>query len=164
VRRLLAPASTAAGLAAALHACAPAAYQAATPVAFDTAAVWIVQGTDSARLNVEVADTRHEQEVGLSGRDSLDPAWGMLFRFAETRSGDEGFWMVGTAMPLDVAFMDGAGVIRKILGMDVCHASDPVDECPGYFPGIPYVAALEVNRGWLRARNLDVGAHVRVVE
>ncbi len=128
--------------------------------AFDSATVWVVQGTDSARLTAEIADSRRKQEIGLSGRPSLEPDHAMLFMFDAERSGEEGFWMVDTKMPLDIAFMDAAGVIRKVLEMDVCNEAHPTDECPGYFPGVPYWSALEVRRGWFAERGFGVGARV----
>lgn len=130
---------------------------------FDSATVWVVQASDSARLTAEIADSRRKQEVGLSGRPSLGHDHAMLFEFDAERSGDDGFWMVGTKMPLDIAFMDGAGVIRKILGMDVCDEAHAVDDCPGYFPGVPYWSALEVERGWFAEQGLGVGAHLGII-
>jgi len=86
----------------------------------------------------------------------------MLFEFDRPRSGDDGFWMWRTRIPLDIAFVDEAGVILVILGMDVCE-SDDLESCPGYFSGVRYVAALETNRGWFSRNGIDVGARVIVV-
>lgn len=162
MRELLACATLAAGTCLWAAACTPARYRSEGAISFDTAAVWVVRGADSSRLAVEVADSRRKQEVGLSGRSSLAPDAGMLFVFDVERSGEDGFWMVGTRMPLDIAFMDDGGVIKKLLQMDVCEEADGVDACPGYFPGVPYRSALEVNRGWFAKRGLGVGAHVRI--
>lgn len=130
-------------------------------VPFDTALAWIRHGADSTRISVEVAESRAQQEVGLSGRRSLDPAWGMLFLFDEPRSGDDGFWMWRTLVPLDVAFIDGSGVIRRILSMDSCPATSR-EACPEYYPGLPYASALEANSGWFAANGIGEGASVRV--
>lgn len=162
MRELLACATLATGTCFWTGACAPARYRAGAGLAFDTAAVWVVHGSDSSRLSVEVADSRRKQELGLSGRSALAPDAGMLFVFDTERSGEDGFWMVGTRIPLDIAFMDDAGVIRKILQMDVCEEAGGVDACPGYFPGVPYRSALEVNQGWFAKRGVGVGARVRV--
>jgi uncharacterized protein len=159
VRDLLRRAA-AVGAASIVWACAPAANRPAPAVAFDSTRVWVVQGTDSTRLSVEVARSEREYEVGLSGRASLDPDRGMLFEFHAMRSGDDGFWMLDTLVPLDIAFMDERGVIVRILSMDVCDAPNPDEDCPGYFPRVPYASALEVGRGWFAAHGIAVGARV----
>jgi hypothetical protein len=131
------------------------------PVAFDTATVWLVEPGDSSSIVVEVARTSTQQERGLSRRPSLDGG-GMLFLFTEPRSGDDGFWMWQTPFPLDIAFIDQGGIVRRIMSMEPC-LEESVDACPGYFPEVPYASALEVGRGWFEERGIDVGARVRVV-
>jgi hypothetical protein len=131
------------------------------PVAFDTATVWLVEPGDSSSIVVEVARTRAQHERGLSRRPSLDGS-GMLFLFTEPRSGDDGFWMWQTPFPLDIAFIDQDGVVRRIMSMEPC-LEESVDACPGYFPEVPYASALEVGRGWFEERGIGVGARVRVV-
>jgi uncharacterized membrane protein (UPF0127 family) len=160
VRGLLAAAAGSA--ATLLLSCTPGAYRAAPSVAFDSTSIWILHGADSTALSVEVADSEREYEVGLSGRAALTSGWGMLFAFDSVRSGDDGFWMVGTRMPLDIAFIDERGVISRILSMEVCDQPRPDEDCPGYFPRVPYAAALEVGRGWFAAHGIEAGARVRV--
>jgi uncharacterized protein len=130
-------------------------------VAFDTAQVWILAGADSVSLQVEIAETDRQREVGLRDRPSLDPEAGMLFLLEAPRSGDEGFWMWRTRIPLDIAFLDGTGEIVAILGMEPCTGADPED-CPEHAPGVDYVAALEVNRGWFEGKGVAEGHRVRV--
>jgi len=133
-------------------------------VAFDTAQVWILAGPDSVPLQVEIAETDRQREVGLRDRPSLDPEAGMLFLLEAPRSGDEGFWMWRTRIPLDIAFLDGAGEIVAILGMDPCTGTHPGD-CPEHAPGVDYVAALEGNRGnrgWFEEKGVTEGHRIRV--
>jgi hypothetical protein len=132
-----------------------------TPVAFGSAEVWVRQGADSARLVVEVARSLQQQALGLMDRPSLAPEAGMLFVFEEPRSA--GFWMWRTLMPLDVAFMDEAGIVRSILTLDPCEGRDS-DDCPEHRPGVEYFSALEVNAGWFARHGLGVGARVTVRE
>ena len=145
-----------------LASCRVAVSPSSAPVRFDTATAWIHQDTDSTALLVEIARSEAEQERGLSGRSFLDADSGMLFQFDRVRSGDEGFWMVGVEIPLDIAFLDENGVILRVLTMDLCRGAGPADSCPGYFPGVEYSAALETNRGWFEANGIDVGASVVV--
>lgn len=147
----------------ALGSCQTATYSGPASITFETATAWIYQGADSTALRVEIARSRPEQELGLSGRSVLEPGSGMLFAFEETRSGDDGFWMVGVEVPLDIAFLDDEGRILRILTMDLCQDSSSVDTCPGYYPDVEYRSALEVNRGWFTRNGIGVGARVVVV-
>ncbi len=129
------------------------------PVAFDSAQVVVVDGNQRAELLVEIAETRHQQIRGLSGRDALDPDSGMLFLFQGERGGDEGFWMYRTRIPLDIAFLDGDGMVLRILTMEPCLELRS-EACPTYAPGIPYHSALEANEGWFAANGLAAGSRV----
>ena len=130
-------------------------------VTFDSAVAWVRQGADSARLEIEVAASREQHEVGLAGRSSLPADGGMLFLFDPPRSAEDGFWMWRTSFPLDIAFIDDGGTIRRVLAMEPCTAASQSD-CPGYFPDLPYASALEVNRGWFTRNGVGVGSSVRV--
>ena len=87
----------------------------------------------------------------------------MLFQFDRVRSGDEGFWMVGVEVPLDIAFLDGDALILRILTMDLCQSELSANSCPGYFPGVEYSSAMEANLGWFEKKGIAVGARVVVV-
>jgi len=126
-------------------------------VSFDTASVWIQGQGDPVHLLVEVADDERRQSLGLMYRDSLDRDSGMLFVHDADQEASRGFWMWRTRIPLDIAFIDGDGVIRRILSMEPCPLTY-ADDCPAYVPGVPYRYALEVNRGWFEARGVGVGA------
>lgn len=129
------------------------------PIAFDTAHVVVEDGAQRAELLVEIAETENQQIRGLSGRDSLDPDSGMLFLFDGERSGQDGFWMYRTRIPLDIAFLDGDGVILGILTMAPCRELRSED-CPTYAPDVPYHSALEANGGWFAAMGLGEGSRV----
>lgn len=144
-----------------LGACAPPASIPPGAVSFDSATVWIRHGADSTRVVIEVAASRAQHEAGLAGRPSLDPDSGMLFVFDPPRSADEGFWMWRTRVPLDIAFIDGDGVIIGILRMDPCSAATQ-DDCPGYFAEAGYASALEMTRGWFSRYGIEPGSSVRV--
>jgi uncharacterized membrane protein (UPF0127 family) len=92
-------------------------------------------------IDVEVADSPHEWQVGLMNRTSLPPDAGMIFVFPENENA--GFWMKNTLIPLSIAFADDQGTILSILDMEPCRA----DPCKVYDPGVAFRTALEVNQG-----------------
>ncbi|MDI6850849.1 MAG: DUF192 domain-containing protein [bacterium] len=99
-------------------------------------------------LYVELATTPEEWEKGLMGRDSLPDSCGMLFIFpySDIRS----FWMKNTTVPLSLAYIDSAFVIREIYDLT------PLDETPVFSKErIQYV--IEVNQGWFDKNGIKAG-------
>ena len=131
------------------------------PIAFDSGTVRIIGGTDTVVLRVEVASTPDQQEVGLMERTSLAPNGGMIFTYAEVQPKTDAFWMFRTRIPLDIAFVDSAGRIAAILGMDPCESPNP-EWCRNYRAGVRYVSALEVNRGFFAGHGIGVGHALRL--
>ena len=123
---------------------------------FDTATVRIAAAADTHRVTVELAETPEQQALGLMERRSLAADAGMLFLYATAQPESSAFWMFRTRIPLDIAFIDSAGVIRTIRTMEPC-TSELAQSCPSYAAGAPYRAALEVNGGWFAARRIAVG-------
>lgn len=117
-----------------------------------------VIATDSGDVSVEVevADTPDEREVGLMNRESLAEDAGMIFLFESSHRG--GFWMKDTLIPLSIAFVGGNGRIARILDMEPCRA----DPCPVYDPGVAYESALEVNRGAFARWGVQEGDRLRL--
>lgn len=126
---------------------------------FDTARVRIASAADTARLTVQLAASDAQKTLGLMERRHLPDTAGMLFLYAATQPDSSGFWMFRTRLPLDIAFLDSAGVIRAIRRMAPCESS-LAQGCPVYTAGVPYRAALEVNAGYFERRGLRVGDRV----
>jgi uncharacterized membrane protein (UPF0127 family) len=105
-------------------------------------------------VTVEVADNLWERSTGLMGREELDEDAGMVFLVDEPTSSP--FWMKDTLIPLSVAFWGPERRIFRIRHMEPCR-SDP---CPYYWPGGPWIGALEVNRGFFEEQGVEVGDRV----
>jgi uncharacterized membrane protein (UPF0127 family) len=118
-----------------------------------TATLRLVARDDhQARLSVEIADTREERAVGLSGRPELAPDAGMLFVF---QARGAGFWMKDTLIPLSVAFIASCGEIVHIVDMEPLSLqlhNSPVD----------YAFAIETNQGWYQQNRIAVGDTVEL--
>lgn len=109
-------------------------------------------------VDVRVAATPAARSRGLQGVTALPSGAGMLFTFPEAAA-HGGFWMRGTLVPLDIAFV-AAGEVIAVATMRPC----PADPCPITRPDGPYDAALEVPAGWLAEAGVGPGARLRVLD
>ncbi|MHC4473737.1 MAG: DUF192 domain-containing protein [Planctomycetota bacterium] len=107
---------------------------------------------------VEVAADPASRHRGLMERDSLQADTGMLFVYPTERPLE--FWMKNTRIPLSICFIDRAGVVVRILDMEP-DPGTPDHLLPRYRSGRPATYALEMERGWFRAKGVRVGDRVR---
>ncbi|MBC7184592.1 MAG: DUF192 domain-containing protein [Marinobacter sp.] len=115
-----------------------------------------VSGDDSVPVRLEVASTADQRRKGLMGRAALPPDAGMLFRYQEPRSADHGFWMYKTLIPLDIAYLNGEGVIGSIRHMVPCASASGAG-CPSYPAGVAFIDAVEMNAGFFRQHQIRQG-------
>ncbi|MGH2754450.1 MAG: DUF192 domain-containing protein [Actinomycetota bacterium] len=119
----------------------------------------ILDGEEGSTLiDVEIAETDEQRQLGLMHRTCLEEDAGMVFIFFDESQG--GFWMKNTLIPLSVAFFDVDGKILKILDMQPCEA----DPCEIYDPGVPYMGALEVNEGAFDGWGIEEGDEFHIVQ
>ncbi len=111
----------------------------------DTASVFV--GGKTYRL--EVAATPLLRERGLSGRESLCSACGMLFLFE--RPGAYAFWMKGMRFPLDIVWVTN-GSISHI------ERRVPTDSREALVPDQEADFVLEFNAGAMDG--VQIGDHV----
>lgn len=115
------------------------------------------------RFAIEIADDQDERARGLMYRRELAPDSGMLFIYDTPRP--VSFWMRNTYIPLDLIFMDAAGIIRHIH-----RNARPFDETPlpGALPSDPApdrLMVLEIAAGQADRQGLQIGqpmAHPRL--
>jgi hypothetical protein len=104
-------------------------------------------------FSVELADDQDEVERGLMFRTELAADAGMLFDFGESMI--VSMWMKNTLIPLDIAFIDEAGVIRRIAKNASPRSLENISSEE------PVLAALEVNGGVFDRLEVKVGDRVR---
>jgi len=103
-------------------------------------------------VEAEVADESDERTIGLMGRKELAEGKGMLFVFREPQP--LGFWMRDTLVPLSIAYINAAGVIREI------HDLQPLDETPARSAFRDLLYALEVPQGWFHKNKILPGDRI----
>lgn len=110
---------------------------------------------DNECIDLEVADSPSELIRGLSGRSSLAPNGGMLFKFG--KSDRHCMWMKDTSFSLDMIFLDEE---RKIINI---HKNVPPDSFPSAFcsNGLSYYA-IEVNAGVADRAGLKTGQTLKL--
>ena len=97
-------------------------------------------------VEAEVADEIDERTIGLMGREELAEGKGMLFVFREPQAMN--FWMRDTLVPLSIAYINAAGIIREI------HELKPLDETAARSAFRDLVYALEVPQGWCQRNKI----------
>jgi uncharacterized membrane protein (UPF0127 family) len=99
-------------------------------------------------LDVQLAQTPQERQIGLMFRKEMPQHEGMLFVFEQAAT--QCFWMRNTLIPLTAAFVDDDGTIVNLADMkpqtDDSHCSVK-----------PVRFVLEMNQGWFARRNIQAG-------
>jgi uncharacterized protein len=107
-------------------------------------------------IQLEVAGTPQQQEMGLMYRPPLPQDRGMLFPFQPPRWVQ--FWMKNTPSPLDMVFLRN-GVVRAIAANAPPCTADP---CPTYGSRTPIDQVIELRSGRAAELGLKVGDRVAV--
>ena len=102
-----------------------------------------------ARLRVQLALSRPEQQQGLMYRQEMASDAGMLFVFE--RAGQRSFWMRNTYLPLDILYIDRSGIVQEIYPMFPLVEESVVSRSE------EIVMALEINQGEAQRQQISVG-------
>ena len=102
-------------------------------------------------IQVEIASTPKQREIGLMGRTRLETGTGMLFVFEQKAT--HCFWMRNTLIPLSIAFLADDGTIVDIQDM---QPQTQTFHCPRG----PIRYALEVPQGGFRSKDIRLGMRV----
>ncbi len=115
--------------------------------------VVISSATGEHQFQVELADDNEERRVGLMYRAELATGTGMLFDFGDPQP--ISMWMKNTLIPLDMAFIDGKGVIRRIAANTTPRSLESIAS------GAHVTAVLEVNGGAFERLGVKAGDTVK---
>jgi len=111
-------------------------------------------------IQVEIADSPPEWELGLSYRDTLADDHGMLFVFPnESR---RVFWMRGCNFDIDVAYIESNGTISEIITMKKEPLDTPPESLktyPSQSTTIKYV--LEMIGGWFEKHEIPASTRIK---
>ena len=101
----------------------------------------VIQTASGQKYNftVEIADTNEQRQRGLMYRKEMAADAGMIFDFGTSRRVQ--MWMENTVLPLDMLFIDRAGIVRGIKQNAVPYSRDIIDSVTE----VKYV--LELNAG-----------------
>jgi uncharacterized protein len=111
---------------------------------------------NSSRIELEVAQTPAQQEIGLMFRTSIANNRGMLFPFNPARP--VGFWMKNCLMALDMVFIRSERVIDIRANVPPCRQ----DPCPSYGPKAPVDHVLELGAGRAASLGLQIGDPITI--
>ncbi len=127
-----------------------------TPTAIPAPPIAIVEGQV---FTLEVAATSEERSRGLMARTRLPYNAAMLFIYSRERN--LVFWMKDTLIPVDILFLDSAGIVVDVQTM----APEPGvrdAELTRYPSAGPARYALEMNAGLAEVHGIVVGSHVEL--
>lgn len=106
-------------------------------------------GNEKVKLEIEIADTEFDRQLGLMFRKEMEERQGMLFIFLT--EGEQSFWMRNTYLPLDIIFINSGKEIVTIHKNTepLSDKSYPSSEAAKY--------VLEVNAGFTERYNISQG-------
>lgn len=99
-------------------------------------------------LDVQLAQTPEQRQIGLMFRKEMPQHEGMLFVFEH--SSGQCFWMKNTLLPLTAAFLADDGQIVNLADMKPQTTEPHCSKQP-----VRYV--LEMNQGWFEKKGLKSG-------
>lgn len=105
-------------------------------------------------VEVQVASTPEQRQMGLMWRQEMPADEGMLFMFPEAQM--QCFWMRNTLLPLTAAFLDEQGRVVNFADMQPLSEASHCSEAP-----VRYV--LELHQGWFHQRGLGAWNQVQII-
>jgi len=105
---------------------------------------------DDVAIRVDIVDSNIERQVGLSGRDSLAPGYGMLFIFKTDNKWR--IWMKDMKFGIDILWLAEDGTV-----LDINEFAYPESYPFVFKPRVPARYVLEVAAGFSGANGIRIG-------
>ncbi len=109
-------------------------------------------GTVIIKIDIQIAQTEFDRELGLMFRKSMNENQGMLFIFPDVQV--RNFWMRNTEIPLDMIFINDSKIILNIAKNTTPYSDN------SYASSGPAKYVLEVNGGFSDSHNITPGTKV----
>ncbi len=106
-------------------------------------------GKEITKIDIEIADTDYDRQLGLMNRKSMEENQGMLFVFPTERY--QSFWMLNTLFSLDMLFINSNKEIVTI------HKNTTPLSQQSYPSSKPAIYVLEVVAGYTAKFNIKEG-------
>jgi uncharacterized membrane protein (UPF0127 family) len=113
-------------------------------------------GNSKIKIDLEIAETEYERQLGLMNRNTMEETQGMLFIFPVERM--QSFWMRNTLIPLDILFINKNNEIVTI------HKNTKVLSAQSYPSTDPAIYVLEVTGGFTDRQNIVNGDKIFWIE
>ncbi|OGH09594.1 MAG: hypothetical protein A2152_03825 [Candidatus Levybacteria bacterium RBG_16_35_6] len=105
------------------------------------------------KIELFIARSQKDKEIGLSSYKNLPNNQGMLFPFG--KPGYYSFWMKNMKFPIDIIYLNNNKVVTIYENVKVPTASE--GSPPIYNPTAPSDTVLEINAGLSKKYNLKTG-------
>lgn len=112
---------------------------------------------DGQNFTAEIAKTPLEQQMGLSGRSSLENNSAMIFIF--NSSNRQSFWMKDMKFPLDIIFINNKKIV--FIAQNQPPPKSATQAPPIIQPNMLSNAVLEINAGLSQQYHFKVGDTVK---
>jgi hypothetical protein len=108
------------------------------------------------KIDIQIARTEFDRELGLMFRKSMNENQGMLFIFPDTKI--RSFWMRNTVIPLDMIFVDSSKTI-----LNIAKNTTPYSDV-SYTSSGPTSYVVEVNGGFTDRHKITAGEKISWTE
>lgn len=123
------------------------------PMTFDKEPLLVQTASGKVlHFTVEIASTGEQRERGLMFRKEMADDAGMIFDFGTPRRVT--MWMENTILPLDMLFVDNAGIVRHLKENATPYSEDIIDS----MGEVKYV--VELNAGIIKKLGIKTGDKV----
>jgi len=113
-------------------------------------------GTVKTKIDIEIANSDFDRQLGLMFRKHMDDKDGMLFIFPSEEM--QSFWMRNTFIPLDMVFVNAA---KKIVTI---HRNTQTLSDQSYPSSAPAMYVIEVNGGFCSTHKINEGDRINFIQ